>query len=134
MLGSGTFESYVFWMADQCLNACICDTDGYDNILSCNMNITTGTWHHVAYSLNANAHLQILCIDGNPVASGSINKSIAYDSHHLTIGAEYDNERLCYFINATIDDVCIRDVALSEKEIKKNFIKESKKHYNHRIQ
>jgi uncharacterized repeat protein (TIGR01451 family) len=75
-------------------------------------------WFHVAYTFDAGTQVQTLYVNGVLVNAGFVNKTIAYDSHPLLIGADDDNGSPGYFYQGEIDEITLYDRALTGAEIK----------------
>src|SRR5262245_40882985 len=90
-LGLGTNDSYVIFTQSGALYAGVGDGAGIA-FLSTPFTPSPGTWYHIAYTFDDDNDGQALYLDGTLGASGTITKTIVYDSHPLLIGAEYENE------------------------------------------
>ena len=56
-------------------------------------------------------------MDGIPVASGTANKTISYDTHPVLIGADVENGVLSFFHHGQIDEASLYERALTRDEI-----------------
>jgi hypothetical protein len=122
-LGSGNWESYtIFWGGDH-LRGLISDADGYGPWLNYEWTPAPATWYHTAYTFDDASNHQVLYLNGEPVVSGTVAKSIAYDSHPVIIGAEYESEDILLFFGGEADEVRIWNVARSATEIAANYDK-----------
>jgi hypothetical protein len=61
--------------------------------------------------------MQALYVNGAQVALGTTPISVGYDSHPLTIGAEYENNVLSFFFPGRVDECSLYNRALSPAEI-----------------
>ena len=116
-VGTGTSESFVLYMDGPTLSAAVGDASDIGPVISHTLNPEVGTWHHIAFTFDAAADTQKLYVDGVERASGNVGKTIGYDAHPITIGAEFENEVLSYFFHGSIDEIQIFDRALTGAEI-----------------
>ena len=91
------------------------NSTGGEQQINCNSTLTTGVWHQVAVTLNANTGL--LYVDGVPVGTNS-----AMTLNPLSLGATANNyigksQSPNPFLNGAIDEFRIYSVALSSTEI-----------------
>ena len=73
--------------------------------------------YHVAYTFDQATHTQALYINGVLVDLGVVNKTIAYDSHPLFIGADNDSGSPGFFYQGEIDELALFSRALAGTEI-----------------
>ena len=103
------------------LHAAVGDPSGLGTILTAPFTPQIGTWYHIAYTFDDISKSQALFLNGTILASGLGNKSIGYDTHAVTIGAEFENENLTFFFAGLIDEVEIFNRALDAEEIEEIF-------------
>ncbi len=116
-LGAGTWESYgLFWRPNY-LAGIICDAAGYGPTLQYAFTPTLGRWYHVAYTFDDSANVHRMYLDGTVRATGTNNKSIAYDAHPVMLGGEYENQQLTYWFIGAMDEVSVYGRALRAEEI-----------------
>jgi hypothetical protein len=116
-LGSGTSDSYGLALQDGAVLTAICDNSGFGPFLTGPANTVTGQWYHLAYTFNDTNKQQTLHVNGVAVASGTANKTIAYDTHPVLLGADVENGVLSFFLNGLIDEASIYNRALTSDEI-----------------
>ncbi len=114
--GTGTFESYGVSYKDNLLYFGVGGPGGITYKTTA-FTPSTGVWYHVALTFDDAANDIRLYVDGQLALSAAELASIAYDTHPLTIGAEYENESLAYFFNGSIDEVSVYNRALSAAEV-----------------
>jgi outer membrane protein OmpA-like peptidoglycan-associated protein len=112
--GTGTNESYVIWHSDGNLQAAIGDAGGISQ-LAVPFSPQIGRWYHIAYTFDDPTNTHALYIDGTGT-SGYTDKTIGYDSHPVTLGAEYENQSLTFWFAGRIDEIKIYNRALSATE------------------
>jgi hypothetical protein len=115
-VGSGTSDSYALWLNSGSLNGQVCNATGCTP-LSAPTPLTTGAWHHVAYTVDDNAHQHVLYVDGAQVASAPATVSAGYDTQPLLLGRGTDNTQPAYFLQGLIDEASIYNRALTPAEI-----------------
>jgi hypothetical protein len=74
--------------------------------------------YHVAYSFDPATQVQALYINGAFVNAGLVNKSIAYDSHPVLIGADDNAGSPGFFYQGDIDELTLYHRALTGTEIR----------------
>jgi hypothetical protein len=117
-LGSNTtFDSYGLALQDGAVLAAICDNTGFGPFLTGPANTVTGQWYHLAYTFDDSSKQQILYVNGSPVASGTANKTISYDSHPVLLGVDVENGVLNFFHNGLIDEASLYNRALTRDEV-----------------
>jgi hypothetical protein len=116
-LGTGTFDSYGLALQDGAVLAAICDTNGFGPFLTGPANTVTGQWYHLAYTFDDSSKQQVLYVNSVPVANGTANKTMGYDSHPLLIGADVENGVLDLFHSGQIDETSLYNRALTRDEI-----------------
>jgi uncharacterized repeat protein (TIGR01451 family) len=114
--GTGTFESYAVSYKDGLL---YCGVGGPGGITYHTATFTpsVGVWYHVALAFDDATDDLHLYVDGQLALDVVETAVIGYDSHPLTIGAEYENESLAYFFDGLIDEVTLYPRMLSAAEI-----------------
>ncbi|MGA2177811.1 MAG: immunoglobulin domain-containing protein, partial [Verrucomicrobiota bacterium] len=115
--GSGTLDSFAVWETSGQLFAGIATAGGNQPFLDYYWAPAAGTWHHVAYTFDANASYQTLYVDGAAVASGASSGPMAYDAHPFQIGADIENGSPAFFFDGEIDETSIYNRALTGEEI-----------------
>jgi hypothetical protein len=116
-VGSGPFDSYSLWLSSGTLNGILSDVTGFGAQLSATAPLTTGTWYHVAYTVDAGASQQALYVNGVQVASGATTLSAGYDTQPLLLGRDTENGAPNYFLQGLIDEASIYNRALTPAEI-----------------
>jgi len=112
-----TFDSYGLALQDGAVLAAICDNSGFGPFLTGPANTVTGQWYHLAYTFDDTSKQQALYVNGNPVASGTANKTISYDTHPVLIGVDVENGALSFFHNGLIDEASIYNRVLTSEEV-----------------
>lgn len=79
--------------------------------------ITTGTWYHIVYQFDDSNNKQMIYVNGVFTSSMAVNSSVGYDGNLWTIGSEFENGSLSYFLNGKIDDIGIWDRIITPCEI-----------------
>ena len=72
---------------------------------------------HVAYSFDQASKVQSLYVNGALVDIGVVNKTIAYDSHPMVIGADNNSGTPGLFYQGEIDELSLYNRALAGTEI-----------------
>ena len=116
-LGSGTGDSYTLWLTSGILNGAVCDATGCTQVSATRTPLTTGTWYHVAHTVDSSAKQQVLYVDGVQVASAATALSPSYDTQALFLGRDTDNTQAMFFLNGLIDEASIYNRALAPAEI-----------------
>ncbi|WCJ60887.1 FG-GAP-like repeat-containing protein [Fontisphaera persica] len=111
--GAGTENSYVVWYEGGALRAYLRGGPA----LVYNWTPELGRWYHVAFVFDDAANTQVLYLDGNVVASGTVTASTTYDSHPLLLGADFQNENVTDFLVGKLDEVRLWSVARTAGEI-----------------
>ncbi len=119
--GTGTSESYFIAYLSGSIAGAVGGPGGLGPILFSNFTPTPGTWYHIAYTFDDATDTQAIYINGVQVATGTTTATPTYDSHPVTIGAEYENESLQFFFPGLIDEAEIFNRALSQTEISNIF-------------
>jgi hypothetical protein len=104
-------------LQDGAVLVAIADNSGFGPFLTGPANTVTGQWYHLAFTFDDASKQQILYVNGVPVASGTANKSMSYDTHPVLIGADVENGVLSFFHNGQIDEASIYNRALTSDEI-----------------
>lgn len=112
-----TFDSYGLALQDGAVLAAICDNGGFGPFLTGPANTVPGQWYHLAYTFDDSSKQQVLYVNGVPVASGTANKTISYDTHPLLLGADVENGTLSFFHNGLIDEASLYNRALTSDEV-----------------
>lgn len=115
-VGTGTFESYSLYFYEGTLQGAICDTNGCAGLNS-GFTPQLNRWYHVAYTFDHAAKTHALYVDGVQRASAVTNQVIGYDTHPLTIGAEFENQAIQFFFAGKIDEISLYSRALSRSAI-----------------
>lgn len=115
-VGSGILDSYALWIQDGNLHFAVADQAGY-GVITTPMNPAVYTWYHLAATFDDEANVMRLFTNGVLAVSQTENRSIAYDSHPLLIGAAYENESLAFFAHGLFDEVAIYKRALASNEV-----------------
>ena len=117
-LGNNTsFDSYGLALQDGAVVGAICDNSGFGPFLTGPANTVTGQWYHLAYTFDDTSKQQALYVNGVPVASGTANKTISYDTHPVLLGVDLENGVLSFFHNGLIDEATLYNRALTRDEI-----------------
>jgi len=119
--GTGTHESFIVFYQNGMLQATIGDATSIEPPLSVPFTPAPGTFHHVAFTFDDAADMMSLYLDGVKVALASVARSIGYDNHPVTLGAEFESEALSFFFAGLIDEVAFYSRALSTSEIQSIF-------------
>ena len=115
-LGPGFLDSYGIWLENGVLKAAVCDIGGFGPILSYPFSPALG-WYHIAYTFDDASKEQVLYVDRVTVAIGVSDRSIAYDTKPLLLGADIENGNRAYFFSGRIDEVSLYNRALTATEI-----------------
>jgi hypothetical protein len=113
----GTNDSYTLWLNSGTLTGIICDATSAGAQLAAPEPLTTGTWYHVAYTVDDTARQQALYVNGVQVASGATTLSAGYDTQPLLLGRDTENGAPDYFLQGNIDEAAIYNRALTSAEI-----------------
>ena len=116
-VGTGTNDSYTLWLNSGILTGIICDATSAGAQPAAPEPLTTGTWYHVAYTVDDSARQQALYVDGVQVASGATTLSAGYDTQPLLLGRDTENGAPDYFLQGNIDEAAIYNRALTSAEI-----------------
>ncbi|MGD0605769.1 MAG: LamG-like jellyroll fold domain-containing protein [Streptosporangiaceae bacterium] len=116
-VGSGPYDSYSLWLTSGTLNGILSDVTGFGAQLSATAPLTTGTWYHVAYTVDDGVGQQALYVNGVQVASGATTLSAGYDTQPLLLGRDTENGAPNYFLQGLIDEASIYNRALTPAEI-----------------
>jgi hypothetical protein len=116
-LGSGTFDSYGLALQDGAVLAAVADNTGFGPFLTGPANTVPGQWYHLAYTFDDSSKQQVLYVNGIPVASGTANKTMNYDTHPVLLGADVENGVLSFFHHGQIDEASLYNRALTRDEI-----------------
>ena len=114
--GTGTNESFVVWANGSALNGAVGDANGISQ-LSASFSPSSNTWYHLAFTFDGSTHAAVLYVNGSSVASSTLTKVPAYDTHPFQIGAEYENETLTDFMNGLADEVTLYSSVLTSTNI-----------------
>lgn len=115
--GNGTLDSYALWYAEGQLYASISTLAGISHWLAFPWSPAPNSWHHVAYTFDADAAFHVLYVDGVAVVADWAEGPIGYDTHPLLIGADIENGSPASLFNGSIDEVSFYDGALGSEEI-----------------
>ena len=74
-------------------------------------------WFHIAYTFDEASHVQALYVNAALVASSFVNKTVAYDSHAVLIGADITNGSPGLFYQGEIDELSLYNRALTGTEV-----------------
>lgn len=116
-IGTGTFDSYELALQDGAVLAAVADNSGFGPFLTGPANTVTEQWYHLAFTFNDASKQQVLYVNGVPVASGTANKTMSYDTHPVLLGADVENGVLSFFHNGLIDEASIYNRALTSAEV-----------------
>ena len=116
-VGTGTYDSYTLWLTSGTLNGQVCEVTSAGAQLTAPTPLTTGTWYHVAYTVDNAAQQQALYVDGVQVASGATTLSAGYDNQPLLLGRDTEDGAPDYFLQGCIDEASIYNRALAPAEI-----------------
>ena len=97
--------------------AAVADNSGFGPFLTGPANTVPGQWYHLAYTFDDSSKQQVLYVNGIPVASGTANKTMSYDTHPVLIGADVENGVLSFFHHGQIDEASLYNRALTSDEI-----------------
>jgi large repetitive protein len=114
--GSGPNDSYALWLNSGILNGEVCDATGCTQ-LSAPAPLTTGTWYHVAYTVDDSAKQQVLYVNGVQVASVATTVSAGYDTQSLLLGRDTENTQPNFFLLGLIDEASVYNRVLTPAEI-----------------
>lgn len=117
-LGNGILDSYQIFYEDGKLQGLISDVNSLGPRLQFALAPVFGTWYHVAYTFDDPSNVQVLYLNGVAVASGTVTKSIDYDTRPVLIGADTENGVEGSFpFPGLVDEASIYSRALSQSEI-----------------
>jgi len=114
-LGLSANNSYSVWISSGTLFAGLADNSGPGPSLSCPSPVSQ--WFHVAYSFDSVAQAQALYVNGALVNAGFVNKTIAYDTHSLLIGAGDNGGSPGFFYKGKIDELTLYPRPLTGTEV-----------------
>src|SRR5207249_3742449 len=103
-LGNGTLDSFGMWLYNGNLNAAVADASNFGPILSVPFSPVLGRWYHLAYTFDGVSKQEATYIDGAQVASGTANKSIAYDGQPVLLGRDIESGSPNFFLQGAIDE------------------------------
>src|SRR5262249_13520304 len=106
--------SFGIWFGNSTVLADVSDNSG-SFVVSAGFTPVLGQWYNVGMTFDGSALR--LYVNGSQVASGATTKVIAYDTDPLTIGAEYENNSLNYFVSGSIDAALLYNRALTAAEM-----------------
>lgn len=116
-IGINTFNSYVAYYDNGGKNI-----GGYFSDGNSDQNITapytiSGQWFYYTFTYEDASKTTKLYLNGNLVNTSTATISLGYDNSPVTIGCEYQNNELMFFVNGKIDDVRIYNRVLSSSEV-----------------
>ena len=88
-VGTGPNDSYTLWLNDGTLNGIACDVTDLGAQLAARTPLTTGTWYHVAYTVDDGAQQQALYVNGVQVAIGATTRSAGDDTQSAAARPRY---------------------------------------------
>ena len=118
-VGTGNFDSYVFWFQDDGMSGHIGNVNAFGHFSHYEWEPVINTWYFMAFTYDENTKIQKIYIDGSKVVSDYTEPIIGWDDHAVMIGAESDSEDTVYFTHGTLDDILILNYALSDDEVAK---------------
>ena len=116
-LGSGNLDSYGIWLENGVLKAAICDNGGFGVVLGTPFSPSFGHWYHIAYTFDDASKQQVLYVDRVTVALGLGDRSIAYDTKPLLLGADIESGNRAFFFPGRIDELALYNRALTAQEV-----------------
>ncbi len=120
-LGGGNLDSFGLFLGDNALRGIVSDLNGAAPALVAPTTLLTGRWYHLAYTFDDGSKQQVLYVDGSQVASGTANKTIAYDSQPVLLGRDIEFGNPSFFLQGSMDEAAIYYRALSAAEVASNY-------------
>ncbi len=118
--GKGSSSSFAITYSGLYLTAWIGGPGGNGSSISYGWTPQLGTWHEIAFTFDSPSQTETLYLDGLPVASGSANQTIGYDSNPVFLGAQSQNGALGNWFDGTMDEVRFWNSALPQATIQAN--------------
>jgi Concanavalin A-like lectin/glucanases superfamily/Divergent InlB B-repeat domain/Putative Ig domain/Immunoglobulin I-set domain len=118
-VGSGSNNSYALWLNNfgTLTGQIATATTAGEQLSSSAGPLTTGTWYHVAYTVDDSAQKQVLYVDGVQVASAATTASASYDNQPMFLGRGTLNAQPAFLLQGLIDEASIYNRALAPAEI-----------------
>lgn len=120
--GPATGDSFALYLLSGTLHGFIHDTNANGVLVSSPSTLTTGQWHHVAFTFDDATKEQALYVNGVRVATSQSNRSIGYDNKPVLLGQDINNGNFDFPLNGRIDEASIYNRALSSNEIAAIFL------------
>lgn len=126
LVGGGENDSYAMWLTPGPgtntgnLTGQVCDVRGCIPELSAPTPLTSGTWYHVAYTVDSNGHQHALYVNGGLAASAANTRTVSYgyDFRPLFLGRNTRFGSPMGFLDGCIDEASIYNRALTAAEIR----------------
>ena len=116
-VGAGTFNSYVTYYDNGASRlGGFVSSGGFDENVTVPYALS-GQWFHYVFTYEDVSNTMKIYANGSLIATGSTSVTLGYDNSPLTIGCEYQDNQLMFFVNCKIDDVGIYNRVLTQAEI-----------------
>ena len=115
-VGAGDSDSYTIWLQSGELQGLTCSSTA-QAFLRYPYTFVSNVWYHGAYTFDNKTETQTLYLNGIAVTNRNAGLQMAYDSHPVLIGSEFDYGSLVLPFNGRIDESSIYNRALSPAEI-----------------
>ena len=115
-LGAADNDSYGIWYQNGNFYGGVGDASGNATI-SFGFTPVVGTWYHIALTYDPVAGTETLLLNGSPVATGTTNKVVAYDTNPLIIGGDTTSGLFSYAWAGKLDEVRVWNFARSAEDI-----------------
>jgi len=116
-LGIGRNHSYILRRSGGVLFGAVGDAAGQAEAVSAEFTPISGRWYHLAYAFDDAYDVQALYVDGALAASGTVTKSIGYDTQPVLLGRDTVHGVPGEFLQGRIDEAALYNRALSAGEI-----------------
>jgi hypothetical protein len=111
-LSAGDASYYLYYFGNGFLSAGVGDSSSTPSINVANFFPIAGRWYHIAYTFDVASHQLVVYLDGVQRGSGTVDKSIGYDTNPISWG-RYGTK----YLNGRIDEAAIYNRALSGAEV-----------------
>jgi subtilisin-like proprotein convertase family protein len=116
-VGAAWYDSYQIWLTDGALNGIACNAATLGPQLISPFSPVPGLWYHAAYTVDSDAKIESLYINGVLVDSGVQNVPIGVDGDSLLMGTELDYGSPLLSMDGKVDEISLYNRALSPAEL-----------------
>jgi len=113
---TGTEDSYVLWFQSNVLLAGA-NLSSPAGAASVPWSVDAQAWHHVALTVDHQASITTLYVDGVAVSCAPAPAQLSFDDHPLLIGADIDNGSLSGHWYGALDEVRVFSSARSPEQV-----------------